>query len=243
MIKLHKDASAPLILQMRGVAHNVEVCRQVDDGKEPIFNNAIYRDKSVKIKLKKIQNGKCCYCETNIEPADYGHIDHFRPKKAWLQDRNSAISRPGYYWLAYKWDNLLLACSQCNITKSCLFPLIDPTVRAASPSDNLGDEEPIFINAYEEDPEDFVFYLEEIVKAKHENKRGKDSIFYLQLNDRSALLEDRRTTLESYKLLLEIRTNFLNGNNALVLRTGRAIQNMEVGKYSYMLKCYKRSLP
>lgn len=58
-----------------------------------------------------MQHGKCCYCEMSIP--DEGHlkaVEHFRPKSIFKSLTND-------------WENLLLACPQCNGKKSNKFPL------------------------------------------------------------------------------------------------------------------------
>ncbi|MFX1554713.1 MAG: hypothetical protein ACFFBV_12360, partial [Promethearchaeota archaeon] len=68
--------------------------------------------------------GKCAYCETQIVSDQYGDMEHYRPKNA-VTDENGeeikkegengqTITHPGYYWLAYDWQNLLLTCEMCN---------------------------------------------------------------------------------------------------------------------------------
>lgn len=62
---------------------------------------------------------KCAYCESSfvhVSPAD---IEHFRPKSAVKIDEKTGKEKvmelkPGYYWLAADWDNLLLSCIDCN---------------------------------------------------------------------------------------------------------------------------------
>ena len=68
--------------------------------------NESYKEKDIKETLEKIHYNKCVYCEVWVE--EY-HIEHFRPKSI-------------YYWLAYSWDNLLLACPTCNRSKLDQFP-------------------------------------------------------------------------------------------------------------------------
>ncbi len=71
--------------------------------------NKRYKTADVKKTLEKLYNNKCAYCETNIERWD---VEHFRPKSL-------------YPWLAYSWDNLLLACPTCNGHKSNHFETIN----------------------------------------------------------------------------------------------------------------------
>jgi hypothetical protein len=49
------------------------------------------------------------------------------------------LEQPGYFWLAYVWANLFLACQLCNQSfKKNLFPLADPAKRARSHLHDLG---------------------------------------------------------------------------------------------------------
>lgn len=57
-----------------------------------------YKQDDIKDALKQHYQNKCAYCEQYVERWD---VEHYRPKKI-------------YYWLAYSWDNLLLACPTCN---------------------------------------------------------------------------------------------------------------------------------
>jgi uncharacterized protein (TIGR02646 family) len=82
--------------------HNIAVSRYCDDSNR-------YKAKSVLNELKKIYGLKCAFCEKKLLDAPK-HIEHYRPKKI-------------YYWLAYSWDNLLLACGSCNSSKSDNFEI------------------------------------------------------------------------------------------------------------------------
>jgi hypothetical protein len=70
---------------------------------------------------------KCAYCETKIE-GFIGDAEHFRPKGEVtfklddgdsqivkiLDENNVEIIHPGYFWLAYHWQNILPSCHLCN---------------------------------------------------------------------------------------------------------------------------------
>src|SRR5258708_22637098 len=95
------------------------------------FDSEIYGHPEIKQALVAAQHGKCCFCERRVG-AD-GDVEHFRPKAACRQDETCVLTRPGYYWLAYAWENLMLSCSACNQRhKKNLFPLADPAGRATS---------------------------------------------------------------------------------------------------------------
>jgi uncharacterized protein (TIGR02646 family) len=76
----------------------------------------VYADKEVRKQLKKMSHGKCAYCESKITSIYSGDIEHFRPKGGY-GERNP-ITKPGYYWLASDWNNLLFACPFCNQTNT-----------------------------------------------------------------------------------------------------------------------------
>jgi len=73
---------------------------------ETKYNNR-YKYDDIRIELGNIYLGKCAYCEQKIE---LSHVEHYRPKSI-------------YYWLAFSWDNLILACPHCNEYKSAHFEL------------------------------------------------------------------------------------------------------------------------
>lgn len=75
-----------------------------------------YSDVQVRKSLKQMFKDKCAYCESKITHIYSGDIEHFRPKGGY-GDANP-ITKPGYYWLAADWDNLLLACPFCNQTNT-----------------------------------------------------------------------------------------------------------------------------
>lgn len=84
-------------------------CPRVIDG-SPITGTK-YNAKPVVKTLWKMQHGKCAYCEAPIP--EEGHlkaVEHFRPKALFKNKKND-------------WNNLLLACAQCNGKKSNRFPI------------------------------------------------------------------------------------------------------------------------
>lgn len=76
----------------------------------------VYANKQVRKQLKKMFHGKCAYCESKITSIYSGDIEHFRPKGGYGE--NNPLTKPGYYWLAADWNNLLFACPFCNQTNT-----------------------------------------------------------------------------------------------------------------------------
>ncbi len=62
--------------------------------------------------LCRRQGLKCAYCE-HPEQRKRNDVEHFRPKTR-AQRGPSHPQTHGYWWLAWRWDNLLFACRNCN---------------------------------------------------------------------------------------------------------------------------------
>lgn len=200
MIKILKPA-APAMLQGRGRTKRAKHCADYDRApadhdagvKTFSFDAALYGDPTVKQALVAAQHGKCCFCERKI--GGEGDVEHFRPKASFCQGEGHPVERPGYYWLAYEWDNLLLACPICNQRfKRSLFPLLDPVKRARNHHGDLTQERSLFIHPAEEDPADFIGFRQEVAYAIRGNRRAKETIKALGLN-RENLAEERRDHL------------------------------------------------
>jgi hypothetical protein len=110
------------------------------------FDRDIYGDPEVKQALAAMQHGKCGYCEGDFAAFSYGDTEHQRPKAYSQQATGSPTIRPGYYWLAYDWLNLVLSCELCNrARKRNLFPLRNPAARARTP-ELIADEDPLLLD-------------------------------------------------------------------------------------------------
>ena len=158
------------------------------------FDTDVYGDADVRQVLKTAQRWKCCFCESKIEDVSYGEVEHFRPKAAWRQSKDAKLTRPGYYWLAYTWDNLLWSCRVCNAShKKNLFPLQDPTVRDC-PGRTVMNESPMLIDPSACDPREHIRF--KLDKAIGITEAGRVTINALGLN-REPLVESRRERLQS----------------------------------------------
>ena len=164
----------------------------------------------VKKFLYESQHGKCCYCERKKDKEE-ADVEHFRPK-AKVEE---AEDHPGYWWLAYSWENLLIACKRCNQKyKKSKFPLKDESKRAYTEKSDSDEEEPILINPLKEDPDLFIDYdfsaetdfsEEFMVKAVGKCERGKKTVDELTgINDEDIMLE-RADKLEYYEICVGLR--------------------------------------
>jgi len=169
MIRVIKPIQAPKILTTRGAAQTQQDCAAYDASPtdyrsgQKTFNidTKIYRAESVKKALRRAQYDKCCYCEDNkFHATSYGAVEHYRPKGAVQQARGQKKEYPGYYWLAYDWNNLLFSCTACNTKKRDLFPIRDNNARARSHYDNdkIAMEQPLLVNPAVENPRDHIHF-------------------------------------------------------------------------------------
>jgi uncharacterized protein (TIGR02646 family) len=204
MIRVRKPEQAPRILRERG-QRTTETNQQgfVNGERTFIFDSSIYGAKSVKNALIKAQHDKCAFCESKVGHIAFGDVEHYRPKGGFRQDASDPLEQPGYFWLAYVWENLFFACQLCNQSfKKNLFPLADPTRRARSHLDDLTAEEPMLIHPADEDPSAFIGFREEIAFPIDDHPRARATIEVVGLN-RDAMAEQRLDRLKPYRLLRE----------------------------------------
>ena len=196
MIQINRINPAPTKLRKLGSLQTALDCSAYEEVPEDYISHKQrfplkrhYNRKDVKDVLMKMHHNKCCYCETKLNTPAYLHVEHFRPKAAVRQSRAENDEFPGYYWLAYSWENLLLACFDCNTThKGTLFPLEDPADRARSHNDDLKKERKRLVNPSEENPREHIRFEGDLPVPQTE--RGSHTIEELGLR-RPALTEER----------------------------------------------------
>ena len=198
MIKVEKSLPLPAKLFTPNVeGRKQEIGSKIERGIRTTSTDftPYYNDREIKNRLLSDQHSKCCYCERHREIRYESDVEHFRPKTNVSDDAD----HPGYWWLAYDWENLLISCSNCNRRhKRNQFPLFEGSFRARGPEDDLEAERPILINPTREDPEEFIGYVWDpevaIVRLtdspNETNRRGSMNAGILGLN-RSALMVER----------------------------------------------------
>ena len=157
---------------------------QVIAGKD-LFNrynrakNVVFRGVRKQLVVMCAGAQRCCYCEDSAGD----EIEHIRPKDLYPED-------------TFVWENYLLACGQCNRSKSSRFFVInvgcfvDVTRRRGEPVNRPRDGQPVLLTPRMEDPlryldleivETFTFlpreYLSEIDAA-----RARYTVNVLKLN-------------------------------------------------------------
>ncbi len=160
--------------------------------------------------------GRCAYCQIDLA-AQHPDIDHYRPKAEVTDEKDvmvtdhSSTQHPGYYWLAYDWENLLPSCHRCNrpskeesMGKRCRFPI--QGARAWCPDDDLEQERPQILSPVAHTPEDH-FDIEICEKSSHgilvpKSPEGRITIDIFGLNSRSDLLKQRYSEYKSAQAIL-----------------------------------------
>lgn len=170
MIEIRRPPNGPPSLKDRGERQTRLDCKAYDacpedylSGRTKFPKREYYSEKEVKDVLLEIQNGKCCYCETKFGDSDNLEVEHFRPKGGVRQSsEQKEDDSPGYYWLAYCWENLLLSCRPCNQRyKRTLFPLHNPEARARSHHEDIARERPLFVDPATQDPRAHIWFLDD----------------------------------------------------------------------------------
>lgn len=184
-----KNVPEPKALNRKNKEGKTETERAIEHYTSPDYDGTgfefkIYSDPEVKSSLIELFKGKCAYCESKFLHVYSGDIEHFRPKG----EIEEAIppKKPGYYWLAADWDNLLLSCRNCNqklthsiyglsekrtMGKMNQFPLAKKGIHIRSHLhlNGISDEEPFrqLLNPCIENPEDFFEYGQEgVIRPK-----------------------------------------------------------------------------
>ncbi|RZJ89523.1 MAG: hypothetical protein EOO20_10765 [Chryseobacterium sp.] len=194
MIRINKNITAPVILSGAGAAQTVILNAAYSANpasytsatgvsnksltKMP-FDNDIYGDATVKQSLIADQHDKCCFCESKFLETSYGDVEHFRPKGAYKKLNARSLTYPGYYWLAYDWNNLLFSCEKCNRSyKRSLFPMQNELTRKPfhNHANLIANEDCLLVNPNLEDPSTFITFKEETPMPIAGSLKGKKTI-------------------------------------------------------------------
>jgi uncharacterized protein (TIGR02646 family) len=182
MIKIDKgpspqeliNAATPLV-NMNNASYDANPANYVSKGFEITED---FKSDTVRNQLKAKQFNKCCFSEAKFL-GDYPHVEHFRPKGRVDLIGTKTQLYPGYYWLAYDWDNLFYCKQIINTSyKRNFFPLANENERNSNHNDNHV-EQNIFIDPGKENPRDYItFYKDEPTPR---NVKGDINIKYLGL--------------------------------------------------------------
>lgn len=171
----------------------LEAITEHASGEKSNFKSSIWSE--LKLHLFDLFHGKCAYCESRVLHVASGDVEHYRPKKKVEEDP----SHPGYYWLAYDFNNLLPCCEKCNRARAKMnhFPVKE--FRAYRPED-LEREEPLLLNPYKHCPKKHLYFPPGkddtyFGTVNGTTDVGKTSVKIYNLN-RAKLVEERREEQE-----------------------------------------------
>jgi uncharacterized protein (TIGR02646 family) len=138
--------------------------------------------------LGKLFHQKCAFCESKVNLDSNGIVDHLRPKWATRGLSSKDYAPDHYWWLAYTWSNLYLACPACNKHRGQRFPVKGK--RIAGPDEDAALEQPLLLDPCHDTPEAHLhFDTSGTVKAL--THRGSVTISLVSLN-RPQLVNRRR---------------------------------------------------
>lgn len=177
-----------------------------ETGATPELNDRIWKELK-EILLNDVFHEKCAYCEGKLSAHVPLDVEHYRPRKAVTVGRAS-LSHSGYFWLAYEWQNLILACRNCNSGHSSRhngvrrrhpgkaneFPVDGPRMDLPSADPDhwtadLKKEDPLLLHPYFDQPRKHISF-DDVGVPIHKDRRGKATIEICHL-DRVELVEAR----------------------------------------------------
>lgn len=195
--------------------------------------NDLYKHVEVKKALEKLFHDKCAYCEGKPTSQGPWDVEHYRPKG---RVKENSV-HPGYYWLAYTWDNLLPSCTFCNqrrtdqptwdepiagppAGKLDQFPLLDEQERAMDPDCDLDKEKPLLLSpCVDQDCETrFRFDIQgHILPAAPDDLRAERTIAICHL-ERRRLRQDRAQFMQTVIKAVEAHELARELNNPAIIQ-------------------------
>ena len=164
--------------------------------------------------LLALSHGKCWFSEAK-DIFSYWHVEHFRPKKEAKDDINcdengKAITRDGYWWLAFDYSNYRICGSVGNSTKGGWFPLHKDSKCSTIDSQCEETEAAYLIDPTKQCDVALISFQEdgnaiplEPDKEAWDWQRADVSIKRLGLNSYDKLPEARRTVAAELQLLMD----------------------------------------
>jgi hypothetical protein len=137
-----------------------------------------YREKTIKSKLVAETSNKCVYCESKIGHNTPGDVEHKIPTSACEE-------------LHFTWENLTIACTECNRRKNAYY-----------------DEELPFVDPYVDDVETMFIHLGPVVAWVPGDKRAEISARTLGLHGKARIplvlkkiekIEETQNLIERYQ--------------------------------------------
>lgn len=119
----------------------------------------LWRDARIRDWLLGLFHNKCWYSEAQEAVSAY-HVDHYRPKGR-VTDVGHVHPEPGYWWLAFRWQNYRICGQLINVKKNDVFPLVSGHRAAPNDSASLRLEAPALLDPTSDDARLISFEMDE----------------------------------------------------------------------------------
>ncbi len=140
-----------------------------------------YGSADVRETLNEAFTFKCAYCESSYGPTQPVAVEHYRPKgRVTVATKRpdgtvAQVPKPGYYWLASNWENLLPSCTDCNsprgqlvpgatgprtLGKADQFPIVSEASRASRPGEERR-ERRLLLHPYFDEPAEHLRFVDD----------------------------------------------------------------------------------
>lgn len=156
MIAIKRSEPQPATLSSDKVRTAIAEIAAIAKKRKPLSKEFVshWGEDDVRTATWEMQHHKCCYCERKREKNRESDVEHFRPK---AEVTEAVGTHRGYWWLAYKWENLFFSCRYCNQEhKKNQFPVRDESKRAKNDKSSLVEEDGFLIDPTEKNPEDHI---------------------------------------------------------------------------------------
>jgi uncharacterized protein (TIGR02646 family) len=173
VIRLEK-LEPPAILIEKAAEWRVEYVAASETGAWPSeAAKTRYRHPEIKKVIQRETADKCAYCESKITQVHPGDCEHILPKS----------QRPD---LVVDWENLTLACNECNRRKQDYYEPGAP-----------------LINPYKDQPDSHLRWYGPMALAASEDGKGRVTVRLLELS-RLKLVERRTERIHGVRNLIEL---------------------------------------
>lgn len=209
MIRVRPVPPVPeFLLGQKALDEQAEAIKAFKTDPNAKFSFNAYKNKTVRKALNAAFHFKCAYCEAFFGATQPVAVEHYRPKSAVVR-ADGKLKKPGYYWLAGTWINLLPSCTDCNsareqeiegedprtMGKANKFPIKNEKTRAKRPKQE-SKEQRLLLHPYLDHPERHLVFDEQggvkpALTARGESDKGVQSIEAYALR-RPGLATDRK---------------------------------------------------
>src|ERR1700752_593660 len=156
--------------------------KSLEERRHAQFSFKFFRHQEVRDALARMFHSKCAFCESNYGASQPLGVENFRPKNGAV-GLDGKLSRDHYWWLAYEWFNLYLACPECSKSKGSRFPVEGRRASIQAPEAKVRKEKALLLDPCFNHPEDhLIFELQGLVASS--TPLGRTTIEVFNLNRR-----------------------------------------------------------